>query len=155
MYNGGELIKTVYTSKCMGPLASFEQVRLSSMGVNTDQSSTSCLRNPQLWLPPESALERHADLVSLQIAYLCTAGVVDAPLINFLSHQRLRKSECGKIEYDFGHDVYIASVEVFISNTVAKLKDQLPLSQKGKHRDTPQKGRMRKLSLTSTPKKKT
>ena len=62
--------------------------------------------NPQLWMPPASAMVKVADLVDLQIKYLMTAGKHDAPLPNFMSSGCLRKTSTGEVEYDLGPDVF-------------------------------------------------
>ena len=60
------------------------------------------LRNPQLWLPPKSVLERVTDIISLHFQYLLTVGKHSSGLPNFLDHDCLKKTESGEIEYNFG-----------------------------------------------------
>ena len=57
---------------------------------NSKESSEK-LRNPQLWLPPRTVLDRLADVIMLQIDYLLTVGKEDAVLPNFLAKGCLEK----------------------------------------------------------------
>ena len=83
--------------------------------VMSSDAMNSQYRNPQQWLPPDSAIQAFAQLVDLQIEYLDTVGNPEACLPNFVSKSVLRKSSTGEIEYDFGTESYMPSLEVLIS----------------------------------------
>ena len=108
-------------------------------------------RNPQLWMPPESAVVKLAILFQCQIDYLVTAGTSDADLPNFLNRGCLRKLESGEIEYDFGPDSYITKVDDLLQMTTNNSPTTKRIRRKRKQTATPQKGCRRKLPMSSTP----
>ena len=129
-----------------------EQVRqLSIFGVRKKKTGDTT-RNPQLWMPPESAIEKLARLVQCQIDYLETAGIPDASLPKFLKSGCLIKTADGQVEYNFGTDAYIGDVQQMID--VPIVSSHLPPMSKKRKREigaTPKK--QTRKPLTSTPKK--
>ena len=102
------------------------------------------LRNPQLWLPPETVLNKVADLIDLQIEYLQTAGKAAGSLPDFLGRGCLIRTDEGKIEYNFGVDSQV-ELNLLESRTVKRQSDTL---------FTPTKAERKKRSfMCSTPKK--
>ena len=151
------LTKYLYCSKKFNPDdLTYEEVQRNSMrkgrkvAGDIETGSLEVTRqcsNPQLWMPPASAMVKVADLVDLQIKYLMTAGKHDAPLPNFMSSGCLRKTSTGEVEYDLGPDV-------FAKCPLNNIQKQSPIKEAAKKRramDTPQKGQRKKFPLTSTP----
>lgn len=131
-----ETIKCLYCPKNKDANSlTFEDIRSYTMRLTKQDTAitpTSALRNPQLWMPPRSAIDQLADIVNLQILYLLTAGDHAAPLPDFLAYSCLKKSTTGEIEYDFGHESRI------------NVTNLLNISQKRKLEETPQKKRKEK-----------
>ena len=108
------------------------------------KESTEKLRNPQLWLPPRTVLDRLADVIMLQIDYLLTVGKEDAVLPNFLAKGCLEKRDNGEIEYNFGPDSHV-SIPLAYSERKKRTIDVVT---------TPRKiCRKRRPLMASTPKK--
>ncbi|CAC5364010.1 unnamed protein product [Mytilus coruscus] len=139
-----DFVKTLFSSMSKIQV-SFEEVRHNSMFCKqrktNDRMDSSLLRNAKLWLPPESCLERMAELVNLQIEYLETTGDSMAKLPNFLEKDCLKITETGEVEYHFG-PLARENIEHLLGN------------QKRQMNETPQKGRRKKEKmLTSTTSK--
>ena len=139
-----EFIKCLFCPKSIKWDTTFSEVQQLTMQQKSKRGEVNdsliSLRKANLWLPPESALERMADLINMQIEYLETAGVGDAKLPNFLGKDCLRKTDSGDIEYYFGPDA-------------KRSMKELTRISKRQLDDTPQKGRRRKRQVTSTPSK--
>ncbi|CAC5407960.1 unnamed protein product [Mytilus coruscus] len=99
-----------------------------------DQIDTRLLRNAKLWLPPESCLERMAELVNLQIEYLETTGDSMAKLPKFLEKDCLKMTETGEVEFYFG-PLARENIEHLLGN------------HKRQMNETPQKGKRKKKCL--------
>lgn len=129
---------------------SYEEVRAITIGKSEDQSKLGDYNtnDPRRWLPPESAIEKLADLFHLQIQYLETAGNHSIEMPDFLGPGCLVKNNTGEIEYNFGPHAHFES---FVDLPVT-------VSTKGKkrsHATTPQHGARRKRHfMASTPKRK-
>jgi hypothetical protein len=121
-----DFIKALFTPKSVDfHSTTYEATRRQTIYSKGKRDS---LKNAKLWLPPESALERIADLIDLQIKYLETAGHSMAKLPNFLEKDCLRKTQTGDIEYHFGPN---AREDI----------DQLKERKKRQMKDIPQKGK--------------
>ena len=126
----------------------YDEVRTMSICKRTDPTKKSgySTADSKKWLPPKSAIEKLSDLVQLQIKYLETAGIHDAPLPNFLNCGCLTKTAAGEIEYDFGPDAHFESI--------SDLPDMSSLPERKKRQrigNTPRSGDRRKRVMTSTP----
>ncbi|CAC5372997.1 unnamed protein product [Mytilus coruscus] len=135
-----DIAKKISIVLCME--SSFDDMRKATMlskhqKQNTELVYSRSLWSGQLWLPSESAIERIADIINLQIDYLSTDGNPMDLLPNFLGKDCLRKTEDNEVEYYFGHDS---------KGNVSEI-----IGQKRRMEDTPQKGRRRKRMTTSTP----
>ena len=84
-----EFIKRLYLPLQMEPTSTYSEVRnctMYSKRKKTNQDtvlSIPNLRDDQMWLPPETALDRMTGLINLQISYLDTVGKPAAPLPDF------------------------------------------------------------------------
>ncbi|CAC5404200.1 unnamed protein product [Mytilus coruscus] len=135
-------MKKLYCPKTMNSESSFDDVRKATMlskhkKQNTELVYSRSLRSGQLWLPPESAIERIADIINMQTDYLYTTGNPMDLLPNFLGKDCLRKTEDNEVEYYFGPDS---------KGNVSEIS-----GQKRRMENTPQKGRRKKRMTTSTP----
>ena len=138
-----QLVKHVYCPQRLdASAASYEEVRRTTIY----KGKTTNTNLPQQWLPPESVMQRVATLIQLQIKYLETAGIHDAPLPDFLSYPCFRKTATGEVEYDFGQDVHMSSLQMVVTCTPKKDKKRMMIQ-------SPQKGNNRKKNRTSTPAK--
>jgi hypothetical protein len=144
-----ELVKHFYCPKNKDcKTATFEEIRQATI-ISRYAAGTRGTRNPQLWMPPQSVLQRVAKLITLQIEYLLTIGKPDADLPQFLSSGCLKKTDDGAIEYDFGQEAYAIVSEI---TTTAQRAQKRP-NEDG----TPRKGAGRKKTfvakdhVTSTP----
>lgn len=90
----------------------YEDVRGLSIAKTVDTSKPSGFRHadPRKWLPPQSAIERLAELLQLQIEYLQTAGNHASHLPNFLGSNCLKENNSGEIVYDFGDEAHFESL---------------------------------------------
>ena len=109
-----EFVKNLFYSNRMkrqNQNMTFNEVRADTIGKReqTDLQfpGTQLTKDPQRWLPPETAVRRLAQLLELQIEYLDTVGNHGATLPDFLKKQCLRKTESGEVEYDFGPEACI------------------------------------------------
>lgn len=153
-----KMITHLYTPSYLNPeKLSNQAVRQLSIKLPRQE----CNRNPQLWMPPESALTKLALLIQCQIDYLLTVGDSAASLPNFLDRGCLKKVE-NQIEYDLGVDCRVENWKDLLHITDAELVTQVENAKlkqtKGKKKrtleSTPQKGRRKKKQRpkTSTPK---
>ena len=120
----------------------FEDVRKKTMMSGPMLQEHHMYRNPQLWMPPHSALVKVAKIVTLQIEYYLTVGTADAKLPPFLLSGCFSKTLDGSIEYNFGEDAFAPLVPFERQSTKRKSIER-----------TPRKDRASKKPLTSTPKK--
>lgn len=144
-----ELVKFMFTPKRkQGSYIPYEEERAITIAKTKDKSKKSGYKHtdPRKWLPPQSAVERFADLIQLQIEYLQSASFHDHRMPNFRECKCLKENASGEIEYDFGEESHFQSVDDLPCVTVK--------SQKRSSQDTPQGGARRKRQLTSTPKAK-
>ena len=49
-------------------------------------------KQPSAWMPPKTALLKVKQLINCQIAYLLKVSRPDAPLLNFMSYDCLKKT---------------------------------------------------------------
>ena len=156
-----QLVKSLYLRKKYSKDMPFETARKLSMMSLPNKRSMSVLgslgqtKDPKNWLPPHSALIAMSQLITLQIQYLLTAGHHNAPMPDFLSFGCLKENGTGEIEYNFGVDSFLTPAELAI--LTSPCLPLTPKKKKGNKRSatqTPQKGRRRKIPLTSTPVKK-
>ena len=151
-----QFIKFLYCRKGMGNprFVTFDEVKRSSMLAQKSKAGATGLdkvTDPRKWLPPKTALESMCQLLQLQIEYLLTAGTASAFLPDFLTTDCLKQSPSGEVEYNFGSESYLTSSE--LSQITESIQPKTPV-KKGKKRTaigTPQKGRRRKVPLSSTP----
>ncbi|VDI78878.1 Hypothetical predicted protein [Mytilus galloprovincialis] len=151
-----EYLKHIYFPKNYSPVSlTYQEVRQISIQLPSKKQKDGT-RNPQLWLPPESVVERLARNVSCLIKYYLSAGNHSAQLPDFLTEGCLVKTSTGEIEYDFGDDAYVKDIHSVI--TIPQEDIMLKISGKKKTTKrkmlaTPQKGRNRKMKpKASTPK---
>lgn len=141
------LVKSLYCPKALAKkqcatTLEYEVVRNAS--IHMKKGNVVQTRDPQLWMPPESALHCVGKLINLQAQYMLTAGISQAPLPDFLASGCLKRTISGDIEYDFGSEAHVEQVDMPAPANAGK--------RRAAH--TPQKGRRRKIPLvTSTPKK--
>lgn len=144
-----ELIKNLYTPKRLqNSNVSFDDIRAITIGKKEDASQKAGFKtaNPKKWLPPQSSIERLAELMQLQISYMETVGSHSSVLPNFVESGVLKRNSCGEVEYDFGPEAHFVSLCDLPNIKQKKSKRQLD--------DTPQHGARRKRPLTSTPRSK-
>ncbi|CAC5425792.1 unnamed protein product [Mytilus coruscus] len=151
-----DFVKTLYCSKKeKTEQLSFEEVRKITMKY-TSSKREGKLKNPQLWMPPASALLKLATNVQCLIDYYLTAGYHNKDLPDFISRGCLKKTQAGEIEFDLGEESKILNIETIwktSENTFTVPTDPIALGKR-KSTETPQKGRRRKQKpVASTPKK--
>ena len=109
-------------------------------------------------MPPQTALDSVAGIMDLQIKYLETVGSNESAMPNFLQKGCLTKTESGDIEYDFGPDVHVKSIDSLqpCTTTRAKIKPTPAVKRRKEQTtaETPRKGYRKKRQMTSTPAKK-
>ena len=151
-----EFVKELYCTKrkCDGTKLTFKEVRKMTMlkqrsTTSTMPGITNKLSHPDRWMPPESALERMAQLLNLQLQYMVTAGQHDAPRPDFISQDCLNKTSTGQVEYDFGGESKLSVDEI----STLTGTDKTPVKQRSKRisAKTPQSGR-RKKKMAMMPK---
>ncbi|CAC5425801.1 unnamed protein product [Mytilus coruscus] len=99
-----DFVKTLYCSKKeKTEQLSFEEVRKITMKYPSSNKEGK-LKNPQLWMPPASALLKLATNVQCLIDYYLTAGYHNKYLPDFISRGCLKKTEAGEIEFDLGEE---------------------------------------------------
>lgn len=112
-------------------------------------------RNPQLWMPPASAVERLAKNVQCLIDYYLTAGHHCTEMPNFFVSGSFIKTKDGEIEYDLGPDSCLNGIHECLVSDVKDLTYRLRQQRKRKQDFTPTKRRRRRRKLcpqaSSTP----
>ena len=103
-----EFIKQLYAPKQDTSALSFDEVRKSTI-VGKDGKMTSVDK----WLPPGTCVMRMADLTSLVIEYMTTAGAHDSKLPDFRKANCFQMTSSGKVLYNFGPDASLDQVEVW------------------------------------------
>ncbi|KAH3891472.1 hypothetical protein DPMN_015574 [Dreissena polymorpha] len=148
-----ELIKYLYCAKKLNADDfSFDEIhQMSILPVNA--RSLEDYRNPQLWMPPISTIEKMSKNVQCLIDYYLTAGDHSKQMPNFLLCGSLTKTEKGEIEFDLGPDSHINRIGECVVTDPGELALRLRKKGKRKPEETPQKGRRRKLrpQAQSTP----
>lgn len=98
-----EFVKHLFCPKYLdAKKMSFDEVRQLSIKL----PKQAVKRNPQLWMPPPTALEKIVGLLMSQLEYRFTVGDPQAGLPDFLHNGGLKKTKEGEIEYDMGAESY-------------------------------------------------
>jgi hypothetical protein len=82
-------------------------------------------RNPQLWLPPQSAIQQLAKLINAVLLYMLTAGCESVPLLDFAGTGCFEKLPDGKVEYNLGPDAHIQNPKDILVHKDATLLNKL------------------------------
>ena len=94
-----EFVKQLYAPKQDTENMSFKEVRKMTI-IGKDGK----VKSSEKWLPPESCVRRMANLTSVVIEYMMTAGTHDATLPDFEKTNCFKVTTSGKVLYDFGPD---------------------------------------------------
>ena len=136
-----EYIKVLYYGRGKDPnKVTYENVRSASMEANKrkkvdlfQEMFGVMVRDLRMWMPPKSAVLRLADLINLQVEYLNLAGHHDRIMSDICASSCFSVNDDGDVEYDFGMDSHISSLQSVICT-----------NPKRKGEETPQKGNRRK-----------
>ena len=101
-----EFVKQLYSPKDNTSAMSFEEVRRKSIIGNDG-----IVRGADKWLPPATCVKRMANLTSIVIEYVMTAGTHDAFLPDFQHADCFKVTSSGKVMYDFGPDASQDQIE--------------------------------------------
>ncbi len=82
-------------------------------------------REPQMWMPPESAVRQLALILECQLEYLLTAGFPGAPTPPFLEKGCLYKCADGTVEYNLGQNVHIDDISEILCKSPDALKRKI------------------------------
>ena len=144
------LVKHLYCPSSLDPTKlSVEDIRQISI-----KPPGKIIRPTLSWMPPETVLDKMANLLDLQVQYLLTAGDSEALLPDFKSCGIFKETE-GGIEYDFGPDSHI-DINSAVTCDQDRLKESIEhakIKQGGrKRKDPPRTPRgPNKKPMTSTP----
>ena len=83
----------------------FDAVRQISVQPPAMAASDS-FRLPQLWMPPQTALDKLAIHITFLLEHYLSAGKHNAKLPDFLTAGSLRKMSTGEIDYNLGDDTF-------------------------------------------------
>ena len=106
-----EFIKQLYLPKKDTSNMSFEEVRKNTI-IGKDGKTN----NAERWLPPHTCVVRMADLTSVVIEYITTAGTHDANMPDFKKANCFKVTESGKVMYDFGQDAHQEQIEIWFES---------------------------------------
>ena len=116
----------------------FDEVRQISIQPPAMATSGS-FRLPQLWMPPQTALDKLAIHIDSLLEYNLSAGKHDAKLPDFLSAGSLSGDE-----YNLGDDRFTPDISKLFVYSTEHIKSEMKLRskvKKRKHDETPQKRR--------------
>ena len=106
-----EFIKQLYVPKKDTSNMSFEEVRTGTIIGNDGKTN-----NAERWLPPHTCVLRMADLTSVVIEYIATAGAHDAMMPDINKSNCFKVTDSGKVMYDFGPDAHQDEIETWFES---------------------------------------
>ncbi|XP_067660602.1 uncharacterized protein [Haliotis asinina] len=145
-----QLIKNIYCPPTLNAdKLSLEDVRQLSIKMPRKD-----FRNPNLWMPPKTALQKIVKLINCHIQYLMTVWNHEADLPDFIASGCLTKHKEGAIEYNLGPDVHCNEVEKLLGKSEREMERVMRDARKQRNKrscpETPDK-QARKRPLVSTP----
>ena len=129
------MIKKLYCPKTLDETKlTFEEVRQLSIKLPGKE-----IRNPQLWLPPLSAIKKVACLIKSHTEYLMTVCKPEADLPDFIGNGGLRKTKDDEIIYDFGEEVRYNTEKELLKLPDTSLQERVVQSRARLQRPTSKK----------------